>query len=381
VGKPRKRTSGTGTVIARANGTFTAQVTDVDGRRSIGTFGSRAAAEKALASAMVEGPPPALDATFGEYLVEWLDDQTLTLKATTVARNRSLIRCYVLAHRIARRKVRDLGPADFRALYRELAARGGKDGAPLAPGTIATLDQVLKSAVGRLVDDRVLRWHPIPRRAVKATSGERPWLDIEQVRELIRFARFRSPDLEVVVRLGALAGLRRGEICGLRWSDIDLDAGTSTIRRNRTVANGRVGETSPKTAGSRSTVALDEGTVAALQRHRARRAALIEDDVPAAEYVVCTAAGKGLDPTNLARSFRRLFDAFRVAHPGELPNGIGLHSLRHSFASNLVASGTNLKIAAEAMRHTSVRMMDIYAHLAPSTVGEAVRTLAAEVGA
>jgi len=62
----RKRTAGTGTIIARSNGTFTAQISEGSRRRSIGTFGTRIAAEKALASAMVEGPPPTLDCTFAQ---------------------------------------------------------------------------------------------------------------------------------------------------------------------------------------------------------------------------------------------------------------------------------------------------------------------------
>jgi hypothetical protein len=77
VGTPMKRTHGTGTVIARTNGTYTAQISD-GGRRSIGTFPSRAAAEKSLAIAMVKGPPLVLDLTFGEYLSEWLADVRVT---------------------------------------------------------------------------------------------------------------------------------------------------------------------------------------------------------------------------------------------------------------------------------------------------------------
>ena len=65
--------------------------------------------------------------------------------------------------------------------------------------------------------------------------------------------------MEVVIRLGAVAGLRRGEICGLQ-TDVSFDAGTLTIRRNRVVASGCVLETSPKTDGSSATISLDDGT-------------------------------------------------------------------------------------------------------------------------
>jgi integrase len=302
----RKRSPGTGSVFVRPNRRSTALITDGDGRRSIGTFPTRRAAETALAAALVDGPPPAIEATFGDYLTEWLADQTLVLKATTAARNRSVIATYVMGRKIASKRVRDLVPQDFRCLYGDLAKRGRRDGGPLAPGTIKTLDQVLKAAVGQLVDARVLRWTSIPRRAVKVVATERPWVTIPTVRELIRFARFRDPNLEVVIRIGALAGLRRGEICGLRWNDIDLDAGTATVRRNRVVADGAVGESSPKTTSSAATITLDPDTVAALDRHRRRRADLIEADVPTTEHVICTATGGGLDPTNLSDRAIRL---------------------------------------------------------------------------
>jgi hypothetical protein len=198
----RKRTSGTGTVIARSNGTFTAQVSDpISGcRRSVGTFPTRIAAETALATAMVEGPPPTLDQTFAAYLAEWLADRALTVKATTATKDRTLIRRYVMSHPIARVKVRQLKPEHFRRLYRELAERGKVDGSPLSASSVKTLDQTLKSALQQLVDDRVLRYHPIPRRVVKVERNERPWLNLEQVRDLLGFVRFADPghqDLKV----------------------------------------------------------------------------------------------------------------------------------------------------------------------------------------
>ena len=121
----RKRTQGSGSIIARANGRFTAQVSDTatGRRRSVGTFTTKAAAEKAIAHAIVEGPPPTLEVTFGAYLAEWLEDQALFVKATTAAKNRAMGR-RVLREPIARPKVRDLKPEDFRRLYPELRDHG-----------------------------------------------------------------------------------------------------------------------------------------------------------------------------------------------------------------------------------------------------------------
>jgi len=195
MGKARKRSHGHGTVFVRPNGRFTAQITNGGDRRSIGTFATRKAAELALAAALVEGPPTALEMTFREYLTDWLADRPLTVKPTTTARDRNVVTRYVLPHPIARRLVRDLEPKDFRALYRFLAASGKEDGTGLAPGTIKTVEQVLRGALQQLVDDRDLPLHTMPHRAVKTIVTERPHLNTDQLRGLIRFATFRYPDL------------------------------------------------------------------------------------------------------------------------------------------------------------------------------------------
>ena len=305
MGTTRKRSAGSGTVLARSNGTFTAQITDaIEGRRrSIGTFATRKDAEKALAVALVEGPPPSLTLTLGDYLGLFIADCALTLKATTLARYHSCLRAYIEPHPIARKRIANLRPDDFRSLYRDLADHGKRDGSPLAPASIATVDRMLKASLQRLVDDRTLIFHPIPRRVIRVPRTERPWLNLEQVRDLLRFARFVAPDLEVPLRLAALAGLRRGEVLGLRWTDIDLEGAAAQIRCSRSAAGGIAVESTPKTAGSMAQVALDPETVAALRRHQGRRAAFIETDVGATEYVVCNFDGTGLDPNRLGKSF------------------------------------------------------------------------------
>jgi len=302
MGKARKRSHGHGTVFVRPNGRFTAQITNDGKRRSIGTFATRDAAERALSAALVEDAKTALEVTFGEYLRGWLDGRPLVVKPTTAARDRNVVTRYVLPLEISKRSVGDLEPKHFRVLYRNLATSGKADGTGLAPGTLKTVEQVLRGALQQLVDDRELPWHPMPRRAVKVTASERPHLNVDQLRELIRFARLRYPDLEVVVRLGGLAGLRRGEMCGLRWSDVDLVEGTWTIRRNRTVANGSSARPPRKRhqQGAGCARSTDDGGPRTPPQ---RRAMFIEQDVDEREHVVCAPAGGGLDPNNLARSF------------------------------------------------------------------------------
>ena len=152
-----------------------------DGQSSEASQGTGTVFRRANGSARRRRPPSSIELTFGEYLTDWLEDQALLLKATTAARNRNLGSRCVLRHRIARRPVRDLAPKGFRAFWRELADHGKAGGSGLATGSIATLDQVLKSALRRIVDDGGLPWNRIQRRIVKVEASERPWLDSEQL--------------------------------------------------------------------------------------------------------------------------------------------------------------------------------------------------------
>jgi hypothetical protein len=192
MGKARKRSHGHGTVFVRPNGRSTAQITSDGQRRSIGTFATREAAERALAKSLVEGPPAALVVTFGEYLTEWLADRSLLVKSTTAARDRNVVTRYVLPSLIAKRLVRDLETKDFRVLYRGLATSGKADGSGLAPSTIKTVEQVLRGALQQLVDDREVPFHPMPRRAVKVTAPERQHLNAHQLRELLSCLHFSN---------------------------------------------------------------------------------------------------------------------------------------------------------------------------------------------
>ena len=103
--------------------------------------------------------------------------------------------------------------------------------------------------------------NPAPKRRPRVERTEQAWLRASEMADLLAFVRFREPDLYPAFRLAALAGLRRGELAGLRWCDLDDDQSTLTIRRSRTIAGGIVVEGATKTSGSSSVIKIDPETV------------------------------------------------------------------------------------------------------------------------
>jgi integrase len=136
----------------------------------------------------------------------------------------------------------------------------------------------------------------------------------------------------------ALLGLRRGEIAGLRWCDVDFDAGTITIARNRVELGGgpcTVVENEPKTPAARRTLPLDEGLLAVLRRASARYAQeklALGAAHADTDYVARTEAGLPYTPGALTHMWRKIA---RTA--GVRP--IRLHDARHSYGTALHLRG------------------------------------------
>jgi integrase len=172
----------------------------------------------------------------------------------------------------------------------------------------------------------------------------------------------------------ALSGLRRGEIAGLMWSDINFETGTLSIERNRVqVGASRVVEGEPKTQSSRRTLPMDAGMAGVLKRASARyaqeRLALGAAHADSG-YVACNEAGEPYTPGALTNMWHRLTAAAGV-HP------IRLHDARHSCGTALHLRGVPMAVIAKWLGHTDPSITTkIYAH----SQDEALRAASATLG-
>ena len=146
----------------------------------------------------------------------------------------------------------------------------------------------------------------------------------------------------------ALAGLRRGEISGLRWADVDLQAKTLTVANNRVSAGGRVVENDPTTAASRRVLPLPDRMVEVLRSARRRQAAdrlALGAASGPFDYVVCNEAGLPYAPPVVYRYWAAAVKKAGLRH-------LKLHGARHTAATQLAFDGVAPAVIAAWIGHT-----------------------------
>jgi integrase len=170
---------------------------------------------------------------------------------------------------------------------------------------------------------------------------------------------------------------RRGELLGLRWDDVDLDAARVAIRTNRTSVAYEVVEGTPKTAGSARSIDLDGPTVAALRRLRKTQ---LEERLawgPAwtdTGLVFTREDSTGLHPDCVGDAFERAVK--RAVKSRGLPY-LSLHGLRHTWATLALKAGVNIKVVSERLGHSSVAFtMARYQHAIPGMQADAASAVA-----
>jgi integrase len=167
--------------------------------------------------------------------------------------------------------------------------------------------------------------------------------------------------------------MRRGEVLGLRWSCVDLDAGRLQVNQSLTIVKDELVWAPPKTARSRRSLSLDGATVAALRDHRRRQKAerlALGPGWTDNDLVFCDEAGGELHPDRFGRAFRSA-----VRRAGVRP--VRLHDLRHTWATLALQAGVHPKVVSERLGHATTGItLDVYSHVQPELDAQAASTVA-----
>lgn len=311
------------------------------------------------------------DVLVGEYLEDWLGRRTSVLRPTTQRSYRGMIRCY-LVPRIGQLTIRELDRIRIEDLYAELLRSGGHNGRPLAPTTVqhchAILSRALEDAVlnGLIARNHARSVRPPQRRHDQREVEEqlRVWTAEEARRFLVAID---DHPWRAIWHLGLGTGLRRGEILGLRWCDVDLEARVIRVSRALTYVEGDFRLLSPKTCRQRA-ISLGSSVVRTLGHWRDEQEAwrtsgprwLNEWDL-----VFTQPDGSPIDPMLVTREFRK------VVRGAGVPV-IRLHDLRHTHATLMLAADVPIRIVSDRLGHVTVAVtMDIYGHLLPGMDAEA----------
>jgi integrase len=348
-------------------------------RRGVGGFKTKREAKAAEAEALrrirdgVFVEPSRL--TVGVYLTEmWLPSMVSQIRATTLGGYRHNVRAYIVP-RLGDISLQRLTTARVGAFYGELVASGGKGGRPLSPKTVRYVHTTLRRALrDAMADGLVVRNVAAQARPPRARQVEMHTWTAAEVGTFLASAR--EDRLYAAWLLLATLGLRRGELLGLRWPDVDLITGRIAIRNTLVMVDGKPIMAEPKTAKGRRSLMLAPQVLEAVRAHRAHQAAERLSwgvDYTDSGVVVTTEDGRPMHPETLSGLFVR--QAKRVGLPP-----IRLHDLRHSVASILLAQGVHPKVVSEQLGHATIALtLDTYSHVIPSLQQEAAGVMAAAV--
>jgi len=301
--------------------------------------------------------------SLADFLQRWLEDHAQQrLKRSTYTSYEGMIRNHVLTD-LGNVKLNKLQPMHLQSLYKKKLDS-------LSPRSVEYIHSILRSALNRAVTWGLINHNPTDR-----VSPPRPqkkelqyWTE-EQARRFI--IHTKGERLHTLYRLALTTGMRRGELLGLRWKDVEGEAVQIRQELGRSY-DGQLYFDTPKTAAAIRRIPLSEDDVAALSGHRAAQA---EEKLQAGQHyqdndlVFPTQIGTPINPSNLLREFKRL------TREAGLPE-IRFHDLRHTHATMLLESGAHPRVVQDRLGHTQVSVvLDTYSHVAPSMQEEATESI------
>ena len=356
-----------GSIRQRSKGTWQLRyeaAPDLQGHRgqmSETVRGTRKEAERALRERLSRiengGLVTRSKETVEGFLNRWLETYAAThTEPTTLQGYRAHARLYVNPH-LGTLRLQALRPAHVQSLHAHLLDRG------LSPKTIRLTHAMFKEALKHAVEWGELVLNP-------AIVAQPPRLERREVKawDTSTFYRFLEVADESPFRdayhLIILTGLRRSELCGLMWDEVDLDNGELVVRRKlvRVTGLGLV-EGKPKTQRGRRKIALGNEAGTVLRRVRAQQAEWRLQAGSAWQgrgHVFTNNIGSPTDPERITRSFRRLVQEHDLPH-------LTPHGLRHTWVSILSAAGVPIDVISKQAGHASVAFtLDIYSHMIDS---------------
>jgi len=317
-------------------------------------------------------------------LREWVEGKWLPMVRTQVkpstfesyARN---IRHHVLPT-LGGRALRDVGPRRLNSLYATLLESGRRNGSGgLSAKTVRYIHTIVHKSLADAVDADLIGTNAAkrakPPRPRATGAKELHFWTPEQLRSFLAYVAGHR--LEAAWHVSAMTGMRRGEVLGLRWADIDLNNSRLHVRQALVSVAYQLIFSTPKNHRAR-VIDLDSGTTTKLRAHYARQ--LDERDEWGVGYedidlVFCKENGQPLHPQTYSQAFERLLSKI------ELPR-IRLHDLRHTHATIAIQAGVPSKVVSERLGHESPAFtLRQYAHVIPGMQADAARTIADVVAA
>lgn len=364
-----------GSITQRANGKWRVRIfrgTGADGKKHWDSYtlaGTKKQAEQFLRRKLAEMDtgayvPPAR-VTFGEHVETWLRDYVqLRLRQITAESYESVLRLHALPA-LGTLSLDRMSPKDLLSLY------AAKKEAGLGPTRVRYLHTIIHGCLKHAV-----KWGLLARNIAESVDPPRKesvkplFLKPQEVGVLLEASQGHR--LEIPILLAVTGGLRRSEIIGLRWSEVNLDAGTITVVRAIVPVKKGTVVGAPKTKNGRRTIPMPAMAIEKLREHREKQNLAkqsLGDLYVDEDYVCANELGQPLRPWAASHAFSRLIQKTNLPP-------VSLHDLRHSHASLLLWMGVHPKVVQERLGQGSITItMDIYSHVMPTLQQEAADKL------
>lgn len=292
--------------------------------------------------------------TVAEFLAFWLDGISGAVSDSSHLRYSQVVSNH-LSPGLGATALSALTPFHIRAIYNQWQKAG------LSPRTIRLHHAVLHRALESAVDLELLPRNPAS--VVEPPRGDDYTPHIIGRKEMaVLLDAVKSTPYHGIALLAICTGMRVGELCALRWEEVDIEGKRLSVRLNAVKLPGRLSVSSPKTPGSRRMIDLPDvavGMLSALPK--------------TSDYVFPNRKGEARSPTVVSRALANIFRSLGLP--------ITAHGLRHSHATMLMELGVSPKVVAERLGHSSPAFtMRVYSHASPSLQREAADKLGENLG-
>lgn len=337
---------------------------------------------------------PNKDITLDAWCTDWLNMIKPTVKAATYTYYESLTRNYIKP-KLGYKLLKNLTTMDIQLFLNSLVGHQGiKEDHVLSARSVNKIRSTLRAILNAAVDNGNMHVNPVRRtkrlqgqdRKIVALNedqlkrlldvashGEYIYIDIKQHYKEDDGMKYLREEYYAAIYLAATTGMRKGEVFGLMWSDVNLDKNILTVSHNL-VGTNKVD--TPKTKSSNRNIILTQNTVNVLKDWKQKQERFAVEFGPTVfknkfGFVFTNTRGNSISVDNFLHRYW-----YKLCKAANLPDGFTFHGLRHTHATCLLQSGVNVKVVSERLGHSDVSMtMRVYAHALPSMQAEAVKAL------
>ena len=290
--------------------------------------------------------------TVQDYLSQYIENIRPSSEKTTIYGYEQILKNHIYPA-LGKYPLQELKPMQIQAYYTDKTNEG-----KLSQNTLRKHHDLLKAAFKMAVQQEIMVRNPCDHvKPPKNTKAKIQFYSVEQLKTLLE--KVRGDRLELIVVLAAFLGLRREEICGLQWKNVDFEKSTLTIDQAITMAGSQRIEKTTKSFSSIRELYIPESVMECLKREKERQEKLRElaGIEPEDDLVVVMADGKKYRPNYISELFTKFIE------DNDLPK-ITLHGLRHTFATIANSLGGQLYDISKAMGHSNTSVTSgVYTHL------------------